>query len=44
MNRLNEKDYIWGQVLLDWAAYFQQEKEYLMNLLLHTSGHDAFIR
>jgi Bacterial regulatory proteins, tetR family. len=43
MNRLNEKDYIWGQVLLDWAAYFQQEKEYLMNLLLHTSGHDAFI-
>lgn len=44
MDRLNEKDYLWGQVLLDWAAYFQQEKEYLMNLLLHTSGHDAFIR
>ena len=27
MDRLNEKDYLWGQVLLDWAAYFQQEKE-----------------
>ena len=27
MDRLNEKDYLWGQALLDWAAYFQQEKE-----------------
>ena len=44
MERLNKKDYLRSQVLLDWATYFQQEKEYLMNLLLHTSGHDAFIQ
>ena len=26
MDRLNEKDYLWGQVLLDWAAYFQRRR------------------
>ena len=34
----------WKQTLMDWAAYFQTEKEYLANLFLHTSGHDSFIQ
>ncbi len=44
MARLNENDALWEQTLLDWAKYFQEEKEYLANLFLHTSGHDSFIQ
>ncbi len=44
MSRLSENDTLWKQTLLDWAAYFHAEKEYLANLFLHTSGHDSFIQ
>ena len=34
----------WEQVLPDAAAWINTDREYLANLLLHTSGHDSFIR
>lgn len=44
MGRINGKDYSWVQTLQDGAAHYSEEKEYLANLLLHTSGHDSFIQ
>ena len=44
MGRINGKDYSWAQTLRDGAEHYSEEKEYLANLLLHTSGHDAFIQ
>lgn len=43
MGRIGEKDYGWKQTLLDGAYGFQKNRDYLANLLLHTSGHDQFI-
>ena len=44
MGRINGMDYSWAQTLRDGAEHYSEEKEYLSNLLLHTSGHDAFIQ
>ncbi len=44
MDRIGVDEYEWKQTLLDGAKRFQEEKDYLTNLLLHTSGHDSFIR
>ena len=44
MAQLSEKDASWKQTLMNWAEYFQTEKDYLANLFLHTSGHDSFIQ
>ena len=44
MGRINGKDYSWAQTLRDGAKHYSEEREYLANLLLHTSGHDAFIQ
>lgn len=44
MDRALTRDYPWKQTMLDWAHRFEQEKEYLANLFMHTGGHDAFIR
>ena len=44
MAQLGASDTHWKQTLMDWAEYFQTEKEYLVNLFLHTSGHDSFIQ
>ncbi len=37
-------EYPWKMTLLAGAERFQKEKDYLTNLLLHTGGHDAFVR
>ncbi len=34
----------WRKVLADAAAYYDARKEYLANLILHTTGHDSFVR
>lgn len=34
----------WKQTLLEGALRFQEERVMLKNLLLHTGGHDSFIR
>ncbi|MBR1633494.1 MAG: TetR/AcrR family transcriptional regulator C-terminal domain-containing protein [Lachnospiraceae bacterium] len=44
MDRLQEDGYRWRRTLLDSAAYFEEHKEYLTNLLLHTNGYDSFVR
>lgn len=43
MDRIGADNYEWKQTLVDGAYSFQKNKEYLTNLLLHTSGHDQFI-
>ena len=36
--------YSWAQILQDGAKHYEEERDYLTNLLLHTSGHDSFIQ
>ena len=43
MSRINTDTYKWKQTLRDGAAFFHEEKEYLINLLKHTNGHDFFV-
>ena len=44
MKQIGKEGYLWKQTLLDGAKGFQKDKEYLANLLKHTSGQDSFIR
>ena len=44
MGKIGVDGYTWKRTLLDGALMFEREREYLANLLRHTSGHDAFIR
>ncbi|MBR0145363.1 MAG: TetR family transcriptional regulator [Eubacterium sp.] len=37
-------DYQWKQTLYDGARLYNENKEYLVNLLQHTSGHDSFMQ
>lgn len=43
MNKIGGEYYSWRQTLIDGAKRVQVEKEYLINLLRHTSGHDSFV-
>jgi len=43
MDRIGQ-GYPWPQTLLDAANFFQEQRDYLANLFLHTSGHDSFVR
>ncbi len=43
MSRIGADDYPFRQTLIDAALYFQEQKEYLANLFLHTSGLDSFV-
>ncbi len=44
MDQIGMDGYAWKQTLIDGAKSFQEEKAYLANLLLHTSGRDSFVR
>lgn len=44
MERVGKNGYTWQHTLLDGLTQYQNEKEYLANLLIHTGGHDSFIR
>ena len=44
MGQIDGENYSWKQTLTDGAKRFQNEKEYLVNLLRHTAGHDSFVR
>ena len=44
MSRIAKEEDGWRKALLDAALHYQAEKEYLSNLLLHTSGLDSFVR
>lgn len=43
MSRIVTEDHPWQQTLRDAADIFQEQKEYLANLFLHTSGRDSFV-
>ncbi len=36
--------YQWKNTLIDFLEYFLKNKEYIQNLLKHTSGYDSFLR
>ena len=42
MSRIASGEYLWRQTLAYAADQFQEQKEYLANLFLHTSGMDSF--
>ena len=44
MDRIDGTNYLWQQTLLDGANRYLKEKDYLTNLLLHTTGLDSFIQ
>ncbi|MCR5625169.1 MAG: TetR/AcrR family transcriptional regulator [Lachnospiraceae bacterium] len=44
MDQTNYADYSWSDTLIDGAKYFQDNKEYLANLFLHTTGLDSFLQ
>lgn len=43
MEQIGSEGYSWRQTLLDGAYSFQEHRDYLKNLLLHTSGHESFV-
>ncbi len=43
LGRIGKDDNTWKQTLLNGAKRYDERKEYIANLLLHTSGHDSFI-
>jgi len=43
MNQIGVDGYPWNRTLLEGAKNFAANKDVFANLLLHTSGHDAFI-
>ena len=44
VDRVGEDGYLWKQTLYDGARMYNENKDYLANLLKHTSGHDYFMR
>ncbi len=43
IDRIKGDEYSWRQALESVAAYYQQHRKYLANLLIHTTGYDSFI-
>ena len=44
VDQVGSDGYQWKQTLYDGAQLYRKNKEYLVNLLQHTSGHDSFMR
>lgn len=42
MDQMENPDYEWKATLLDGALLFQEQRDYLKNLLLHTAGYESF--
>ncbi len=43
IGRIDGESYEWKQALYDGAKSFRSEREYLSNLIQHTTGHDSFV-
>ena len=43
MGRIDNKNYLWKDTLLDGARYYAENREFIKNALKHTSGQDSFI-
>ena len=44
LDQVGRNGYKWQQTIIDGLNYYQEKKEYLANLLRHTSGQESFIR
>ncbi len=44
VDQTSADDYLWKQTLYDGARLYNENRNYLKNLLQHTSGHDSFMR
>ncbi len=44
VDQTSAANYPWKQTLYDGARMYQANKDYLVNLLKNTSGHDSFMR
>ena len=44
VDRTSADNYPWTQTLYDGARLYSENRDYLANLLQHTSGHDSFMR
>ena len=44
VSQIEREDYEWKQILWDVALLYNEQKEYLRNLLLHTNGYESFSR
>ena len=44
VSQTENDDYEWKQILWDVASFYNEQKDYLRNLLLHTSGYQSFSR
>ena len=44
MSQTKNSDYEWKTTLIEGAQLFDEQREYLKNLLLHTNGLDSFSR
>lgn len=44
MDCIGKDEYTWKQALSDLTVHYREENDYLSNLLMHTAGHDSFIR
>lgn len=44
MDQVGKNGYSWNQTLYEGMEYYEKNKDYLANLLQHTSGYDSFIR
>ena len=44
VDRVGEDGYLWKQTLYDGARMYSENRDYLANLLKHTSGLDSFMR
>ena len=42
MDQMDEPDYEWKTTLLEGAFMFDEQKDYLKNLLLHMTGYESF--
>lgn len=44
MNKVGVNEYRWRDTLYDGADFWQENREYIQNLLLHTQGRESFVR
>ena len=44
MSHFGEEGYSWKDAYIANISYYQENLEYLRNLLQHTSGHESFVR
>ena len=44
VSQTEKADYEWKQILWDVALLYNEQRDYLRNLLLHTSGYESFSR